>query len=166
MAHPAHWYQRILLAATVIGTLTAPISSSAFSLSDLFGGGDEEAAQTAEAANPLTSLLSSQLGITPEQATGGAGALLSIASSQLGGDQASELAKIIPGADALADSLPPGMGALLGNMDTINQVFSALGMDPSMVSQFIPVVMQFLGDQGASAGLMESLGNIWNPAKS
>lgn len=71
---------------------------------------------------------------------------------------------MIPGLDALTGSLPPGTSALLGNMDTINQVFSALGMDPSMVSQFIPVVMQFLGDQGASAGLLDNLGSIWQAA--
>ncbi|MGF1684372.1 DUF2780 domain-containing protein [Photobacterium minamisatsumaniensis] len=162
MANSSPWRQRFLLTTTLVTLLAMPATSAAFSLSDLFGGDDETPTET-EANNPLTDLLSSQLGVSPEQATGGAGALLSIASSQLSGDQASELAKMIPGADALADSLPPGVGSLLGNMDTINQVFSALGMDASMVSQFIPVVMQFLGDQGASAGLMESLGNVWNP---
>ena len=146
----------------LIGALLLPATSHAFSLSDLFGGDDEEAASTL--SNPLTDLISSQLDVSTEQAAGGAGALLSIAASQLGGDQASELTNMIPGLDALTGSLPPGTSALLGNMDTINQVFSALGMDPSMVSQFIPVVMQFLGDQGASAGLLDNLGSIWQAA--
>ncbi|AJR06788.1 hypothetical protein C9J03_24345 [Photobacterium gaetbulicola] len=146
----------------LIGSLLLPTTSHGFSLSDLFGGGDDEAASTVN--NPLTDLISSQLNISNEQAAGGAGALLSIAASQLGGEQATELTKMIPGLDALTDSLPPGTSALLGNMDTINQVFSALGMDASMVSQFIPVVLQFLGDQGASAGLLDSLGSIWQTA--
>ncbi len=90
--------------------------------------------------------------------------MLSIAASQLGGEQSTELTQMIPGLDSLTGSLPPGTSALLGNMDTINQVFSALGMDPSMVSQFIPVVMQFVGDQGASSSLMDSLGSIWQAA--
>nr|WP_242551896.1 MULTISPECIES: DUF2780 domain-containing protein [Photobacterium] len=137
-----------------------PATSSAFSLTDLFGSKTTEAV----AENPLASLLSTQLGVTPEQAAGGAGALLSAATSQLSGSQATELAKMIPGAEALTGSLPPGIGALLGNMETINKIFAALGMDASMVSQFVPVVLQFLGNQGASAGLLQSLGNIWAPA--
>ncbi|MGF1726309.1 DUF2780 domain-containing protein [Photobacterium nomapromontoriensis] len=142
----------------IVLSLSAPSTSYAFSLSDLFGGNEAEST----VKNPLTEMLSSQLDISPEQAAGGAGALLSIASSQLDGEQASELAKMIPGAEALTGSLPPGIGALLGNMDTIHQIFAALGLDSKMVSQFIPVVMQFLGDKGASAGLLENLSKVWS----
>ncbi len=71
---------------------------------------------------------------------------------------------MIPGGDALSAAIPPGLSGMLTNIDTINQVFSALGMDASMVSQFVPVVMQFLGSQGASAGLMDALGKVWTPA--
>ncbi|KLV00376.1 hypothetical protein ABT56_22540 [Photobacterium aquae] len=153
------------MTCTTIALLATTPPAFAFSLSDLFGGDEKEAATEAISNNPLTSLLSSQLGISPEQAAGGAGALLSVAASQLSGDQAAELANMIPGAEGLTDQLPPGVGALLGNMDTINQIFSALGMDASMVTQFIPVVLQFLGDQGASAGLLDSLGSIWKTAQ-
>ncbi|MGF1689088.1 DUF2780 domain-containing protein [Photobacterium japonica] len=154
-SHTPFWSTLLVMLSLLI-----PTTASAFSLSDLFGGGDDEKAEAIQ-NNPLTNALTEQLGISPEQAAGGAGALLSIASSQLGGDQASELAKMIPGADALTGNLPAGVSSLLGNMDTINQVFSALGMDASMVSKFVPVVMQFLGDQGASAGLLDSLGKAW-----
>ncbi|MFC1503682.1 DUF2780 domain-containing protein [Pseudomonadota bacterium] len=147
---------------TLFCILAASPSSFAFSFSDLFGGGDDEQAATTTVANPLTDLLSGQLGVSPEQAAGGAGALLSMATSQLSGDQASELTKMIPGADALTNAIPPGLGGMLNTMDGLNQVFTALGMDASMVSQFIPVVMQYLGDQGASAGLMETLGQVWS----
>ncbi|WP_337960366.1 DUF2780 domain-containing protein [Photobacterium sp. GSS17] len=156
----ATWSRRILIIGSLTGLLMMPATSSAFSLTDLFGSKTTEAV----AENPLASLLSTQLGVTPEQAAGGAGALLSAATSQLSGSQATELAKMIPGAEALTGSLPPGIGALLGNMETINKIFAALGMDASMVSQFVPVVLQFLGNQGASAGLLQSLGNIWAPA--
>lgn len=140
--------------------ISSPVSM-AFSLSDIFGGGDEE--QASVATNPLTELLAGQLGVSTEQAAGGAGALLSMASSQLSGDQATELANMIPGGDALTSAIPAGLGSLLGNTEGLNQVFSALGMDASMVSQFIPVVLQFVGDQGASAGLVEALGKVWSP---
>ncbi|MDX1304473.1 DUF2780 domain-containing protein [Photobacterium sp.] len=147
---------------TLIGILATSPSSFAFSLPDLFGGDDEPAATTTSiAANPLTDLLSSQLGVSPEQAAGGAGALLSMATSQLSGDQASELTQMIPGLDTLTNAIPSGLSGMLSTMNGLNQVFTALGMDAGMVSQFIPVVMQYLGDQGASAGLMETLGQVW-----
>lgn len=163
MGYKPSIFNRLLLLTTLFSCLAFSAGSQAFSLSDLFGGGDDEQAE-ASAANPLTDILTSQLGVTQEQAAGGAGALLSLASSQLSGDQASELSKMIPGSDALSAAIPPGLGGMLTNIDTINQVFSALGMDASMVSQFIPVVMQFLGNQGASAGLLDALGKVWTPA--
>jgi uncharacterized protein VcgC/VcgE DUF2780 len=154
--------RRFFSLTTLFVLLVSSPVSMAFSLSDIFGGGDKE--QASVATNPLTELLAGQLGVSTEQAAGGAGALLSMASSQLSGDQATELANMIPGGDALTNAIPAGLGSLLGNTEGLNQVFSALGMDASMVSQFIPVVLQFVGDQGASAGLVEALGNVWSPA--
>lgn len=153
--------RRFFSFTTLFVLLVSSQVSMAFSFSDIFGGGDEE--QASVATNPLTELLAGQLGISTEQAAGGAGALLSMASSQLSGDQATELANMIPGGDTLTSAIPAGLGSLLGNTEGLNQVFSALGMDASMVSQFIPVILQFVGDQGASAGLVESLGKVWSP---
>lgn len=158
---PASVLNRFFIPAALITTLLLPATSAAFSLSDLFGGGEET---SAVASNPLTELITSQLDVSPEQAAGGAGALLSLASSQLSGDQASELSNMIPGADKLSAAIPTGLSGMLTNMETINKVFSTLGMDPSMVSQFIPVIMKFVGNQGASAGLMDALGSVWQPA--
>ncbi|OAN19309.1 hypothetical protein A3K86_00265 [Photobacterium jeanii] len=148
----------------LFATLSLSPSSYAFSFSDLFGGGDEEAEASSALSNPLTDMLTSQLGVSNEQAAGGTGALLALAAKQLSGDQANELTSMIPGAEALTSSLPPGLSSMISNADSLNQVFSALGMDASMVSQFIPVIMQFMGDKGASAGLMDAVGKIWNPA--
>ena len=164
MPNTSNFSRRLLTFAALFGCLLFSATSTAFSLSDLFGGSDEQQTETTTAANPLTDLLSSQLGVSAEQAAGGAGALLSLASSQLSGDQATELSNIIPGADALTAAIPGGLGSMLSNMDTLNQAFNLLGMDADMVSQFIPIIMQFLGDQGASAGLLDTLGQVWNPA--
>ncbi|MEJ2766903.1 DUF2780 domain-containing protein [Photobacterium sp. MCCC 1A19761] len=153
--------KRFFVPVTLLIPLLLPTTSAAFSLSDLFGGSKET---SAVASNPLTELITSQLNVSPEQAAGGTGALLSLASSQLSGDQASELSKMIPGADQLSAAIPTGLSGMLSNMETINKVFTTLGMDPSMVSQFIPVILKFVGNQGASTELMGALGNIWNPA--
>ncbi|UXI01050.1 DUF2780 domain-containing protein [Photobacterium sp. TY1-4] len=160
MVNTLSMLRHLFVPVTLIAALLLSTTSAAFSLSDLFGSGDDK---SAAANNPLTELLTSQLDVSPEQAAGGAGALLSLASSQLSGDQASELSKMIPGADQLSAAIPAELSGMLGNMETINKIFTTLGMDPSMVSQFIPVILKFVGSKGASAGLMDALGSVWNP---
>ncbi|USD65563.1 DUF2780 domain-containing protein [Vibrio sp. SCSIO 43136] len=110
--------------------------------------------------SPLVSLLTDNLGVSSTQAAGGAGALLSLASSQLGSSQQSELTSLIPGMDSLNSSVP-GLSSLTSNMDGVNKVFSSLGLDPSLVSQFAPVILQYLTSQGASQGLLGSLTSLW-----
>ncbi|MCO4787731.1 hypothetical protein DK293_01705, partial [Vibrio cholerae] len=43
----------------------------------------------------------------------------------------------------------------------VNQAFNTLGLDASMVEQFVPVLMQYLTQQGASQDLLASLGKLW-----
>ncbi|WP_188008347.1 DUF2780 domain-containing protein, partial [Photobacterium damselae] len=74
-----------LTALAVIGMLTTSTMSYAFSLSDIFGGSDVQQTTSAIANNPLTQLLTSKLGVSPQQAAGGASALLAFASSELQG---------------------------------------------------------------------------------
>ena len=54
--------------------------------------------------------------------------------------------------------------AALGNVQTMadaNQAFSALGMDSGLIGQFAPILLQYLGNQGASGGLLQSLASAW-----
>ena len=62
--------------------------------------GDDAAAPTSQTAGLLSAL--SQLNVTPEQAIGGAGAMLGLAKNQLSSTDYSELAKSVPGIDLLA----------------------------------------------------------------
>ncbi|WP_338132883.1 DUF2780 domain-containing protein [Photobacterium sanguinicancri] len=97
-ASRSHLFSTVL---TLFACLSFSTAANAFSFSDLFGGEDEKTEAASEVlSNPLTDMLTSQLGISNEQAAGGAGALLSLASKQLTGDQASELTNMIPGAEA------------------------------------------------------------------
>ncbi|KJF83645.1 hypothetical protein C0W92_20505 [Photobacterium angustum] len=159
--------RHILTTLTAVALLSSSAMSHAFSLSDVasaFGGEKSDQVATQIAENPLTKALVSDLGVKPEQAAGGAGALLAMATSELTGPQGKELTQLIPGAEKLTDSLPLGLGQLLGSKENIDKVFSLLGMKPEMVNQFVPVVTQFLGEQGASNELLGALSNIWSPA--
>ena len=110
-------------------------------------------------SSPLTDLLTSQLDVSPTQAAGGAGALLSLAQSQLSSSDSSELASLIPGMSSLTGS--SGIASMISNMDSVNTAFESLGLDPSLVSQFAPVIIEYLTSSGASSSLLGSLGSLW-----
>lgn len=110
--------------------------------------------------SPIVDMLSSQLGVSPQQATGGAGALLALASNSLSDSNSSELSSLIPGMSSLQNSAPGLMG-MATNLTAVNGIFSNLGLDPAMVSQFAPLILKYLTSQGASSGLLGSLGSLW-----
>ncbi|MCL9777101.1 DUF2780 domain-containing protein [Vibrio methylphosphonaticus] len=110
--------------------------------------------QNSAVVNDLTTNLS----VSPEQASAGAGALLSLAQSQLGSEGTSELNSLIPGLSSLGSS---GLLKSVESMESVKSVFSSVGLDPSMISQFAPIVLEYLGTQGASSGLLSSLTSLW-----
>ncbi len=112
---------------------------------------------------PLTELLTSQLPVSTEQAAGGSSALIALAQSQLSQQNSTELQSLIPGLSNLK-----GAQSLLGNIESLSAVqsaFNALGLDPSMISQFAPVILGYLNEQGASEGLLKSLSGLWTSGK-
>ncbi|MCF9328160.1 DUF2780 domain-containing protein [Vibrio parahaemolyticus] len=114
-------------------------------------------------SSPLTELLTSQLPVSTEQAAGGSGALIALAQSQLSQQNSTELQSLIPGLSNLK-----GAQSLLGNIESLSAVqsaFNALGLDPSMISQFAPVILGYLNEQGASEGLLKSLSGLWTSGK-
>lgn len=114
-------------------------------------------------SSPLTELLTSQLPVSTEQAAGGSCALIALAQSQLSQQNSTELQSLIPGLSDLK-----GAQSLLGNIESLSAVqsaFNALGLDPSMISQFAPVILGYLNEQGASEGLLKSLSGLWTSGK-
>ncbi|KII77657.1 DUF2780 domain-containing protein [Vibrio renipiscarius] len=108
---------------------------------------------------PMSDLLTQKLDVSPEQALTGTNALFSLAENQLSSGDLSELESLIPWSSSIPDAQ-----SLLGNvenMDAVKSVFEKAGLDPSMINQFVPVVLNYLGDNGASEGLLGSLGNLW-----
>ncbi|OOI01077.1 DUF2780 domain-containing protein [Vibrio sp. SALL6] len=114
-------------------------------------------------SSALTELLTSQLPVSTEQAAGGSSALIALAQSQLSQQNSTELQSLIPGLSNLK-----GAQSLLGNIESLSAVqsaFNALGLDPSMISQFAPVILGYLNEQGASEGLLKSLSGLWTSGK-
>ncbi|MEO8489932.1 MULTISPECIES: DUF2780 domain-containing protein [unclassified Pseudomonas] len=169
----------------------SPVFAAGFSLGDVANavsgaqGSNDKAAAAAPSSQTagLLSALTSQLNITPEQAVGGTGAMLGLAKNQLNNTDYSKLSKSVPGLDQLSGSNSLGsLGALSGllgqtggskisgldsilgnvkNTNDLNTAFSALGMDSGMVSQFAPVILQYLGGQGANQSVLSKLASAW-----
>ena len=114
--------------------------------------------------NELISQLVSQLGVQEGQAKGGAGLLLKLAQSKLGGDFG-KVAQAIPGAQEMIGAAPETGGAakLLGglagalgggkagglaDLASLAGGFSQLKLDPGMISKFVPVILSFAQSKG------------------
>ncbi|WEK30720.1 MAG: DUF2780 domain-containing protein [Candidatus Pseudomonas phytovorans] len=136
--------------------------------------------QAPEAQANLLNTLGSELKITPEQAVGGAGAMLGLARNNLSSDDYGQLTKAVPGLDLLAGANAlGGLGEMLGknsdsqsalsnalgnnveNRSDLDTAFKALGMDSGMIGQFAPLILQYLGQQGIAGSLLQNLGSLW-----
>lgn len=115
-------------------------------------------------ANPdLVGSLVSKLGVTPQQAEGGAGALLGLAKGKLKADDFAKVATAVPGTDKLIASAPVAdapksggaLGAAAGALGTqaaglagLAPVFGKLGLKGDMVAKFAPVVVDYAQKKG------------------
>jgi hypothetical protein len=122
------------------------------------------AATAAVKASPaLVGALSKEMGATPEQSAGAAGALFGVAKSRLKADEFSQVASAVPGMDSLLKAAPAagggGLGAIgglsqlggsAGSMAAAAQAFSKLGLKPEMVAKAIPVLTQFVTKSGGA----------------
>ncbi|WP_219064547.1 DUF2780 domain-containing protein [Pseudomonas sp. UMAB-08] len=167
--------------ATLMTLAASPVF--AFNLNDAANavsaatGGNQKTTAAPEAAG-LLNTVGTQLNVTPEQAIGGTGALLGLAKNNLSSADYSQMTQAVPGLDLLSGAGALGsLGGLLGgsgnsaatnalgnvkSMADVNSAFTALGMDSGLVGQFAPLILQYLGQQGASGSALQSLGSLWN----
>lgn len=154
-------------------------AAQAFSLGDAakltsaVAAPDSAAAQSAGLLSKLT-----DLNVSSEQAVGGTSALLNLAKNQLPGADYSQLLNSVPalqnlsgmGSQAsavsglLGKSNPLAKSAATSEMNSLGDVgnaFSGLGMDAGMISQFAPVLLEFIGGQGVGQPLLGSLTSLW-----
>jgi hypothetical protein len=180
-----------LMKAFTLATLMTLAASPAFAfnLSDVASAvsSTQHPQQGAQVQAPagqanLLNTLGSELKITPEQAIGGAGAMLGLARNNLSGDEYGQLTKAVPGLDLLSGTNAlgglSGLGQLLGgdknatplgnalggeveNRTDLDNAFKALGMDTGMIGQFAPLILQYLGQQGIAGSLLQNLGSLW-----
>jgi hypothetical protein len=123
----------------------------------------------------LVQLLSSNLGVTEKQATGGAGSIFNLAKQNLSIEDFSKVAKAVPDIDNMMTAAPKPEGAagmlggassLLGGstksiagVTSLAGSFSQLGMKADMVNSFVPIILNYVKSGGG-----ESVMNILQSA--
>ncbi|MFZ2171073.1 MAG: DUF2780 domain-containing protein [Methylococcaceae bacterium] len=139
--------------------------------------GAKEVADVEEIAmqGSLTDTLVKKLGITNEQAQGGAGALFQVAKGKLDAGQFAELSQSVPEMNSLLNAVPKQSGALsglagsvssvmgdssnaYGNLAGLASTFKTLNLSPDMVDQFVPVVFDYVRTKGGdlTANILQS----------
>jgi hypothetical protein len=115
----------------------------------------------------LIQMLTSELGISDEQATGGTGLLLKLAKDKLGGADFGQVAGVFPDVEKLISAAPKSgalsgvLGGLasklgggagqLGNLAALAGGFKKLNLDSGLISKFIPIIMSFVQSKGGDA---------------
>ncbi len=115
----------------------------------------------------LTNLLVQRLGVTQQQAMGGAGALLQVAKTRMNPEAFANLSQQIPDIPQLLAAVPAlkpqsGLGGLAGKLAGLSgdssistaltavSIFQQLGMKPEQMQKFVPVVVDYVrGDTNA-----------------
>ena len=106
------------------------------------------------------------LGVSEQQATGGAGAVFKEAKNNMSPGDYSQLLSAVPGIDSLISAAPQAGGlagkasSLLGGsagsvkgMAGLADSFSKLGLSPDMVNQFVPVILDFVQSEGGQQAM-------------
>lgn len=126
---------------------------------------DTPGAMAAKASPALVGQLSKEMGSSPEQAAGAAGALFGVAKSRLKPADFSQVAKAVPGMDLLLKAAPAAggkpsssnplgavaqLGGSAGGLAAAAAAFSQLGLSPDLVAKAIPVLTSFVTKSGGA----------------
>ena len=101
----------------------------------------ETASGQKQNSSKLIQDLTTRLGITPAQASGGAAALLSQAKNGMKPADFSKLTSAVPEIASLLDSNV--LGTLAQGL-SLEKQFASLGLDSNMIGQFKPIILDYV----------------------
>ena len=112
----------------------------------------------------LIQQLTESLGVDENQAKGGAGLIFKMAQEKLEDGDFAQLASAIPAVQNLIGEAPESSGGLAGalgglagavggggqlaNLAALAGGFGQLGLNPTMISKFIPIILSFAQSKG------------------
>jgi hypothetical protein len=104
----------------------------------------------------LVQLLTSQLGVTEEQAKGGSGLILQMAKKKLESGEFGQISSAVPEVEDLIASAPKASGISgmfgdlassfgeAGKLASLAGGFKYLNMDSEMIGKFVPFILSFV----------------------
>ena len=101
-------------------------------------------------SDALMKMITSQLGVTKNQAMGGVGSELTLAKEKLPSTDFNALSKAIPGSDTYMKAAKD-LGAVtgpVGDKAGLQSAFQRLGMQSGMVDKFSGLLSDFAGKMG------------------
>ena len=128
-----------------------------------------EAAKAAKANPDLANALSKEIGGTPDEAAGAAGAMFGVAKTRLKPEDFSQVAKAVPGMDLLlkaapaSASAPAGPGGAMaqlagtaGSIPAVASAFGKIGISPQLAPKVASALVAYVTKTGGSgvAGLL------------
>lgn len=150
----------------------SPMGDAAQSGTQILGAGAGSAAASVAGVNQigLVDILVHRLGVSPQQALGGAGALFQAAQGSMNPQAFAALSKSIPGMDTMLGAAPnmsgvSGLSSVMGDSNSslggvaaLAGSFQQLNLSPDMVGKFIPVVTDYVKQASgqATANLFQS----------
>ena len=112
----------------------------------------------------LVDLLTQNLGVSEDQAKGGAGAIFSMVKDKLGAEDFGKISSAVPGVGDLLEAAPKSVGVggaiggltsalgggaeKMGGLASLAGSFKGLGLDSGMVGKFIPTILSFVQSKG------------------
>jgi len=138
--------------------------AAAMVLSAMVVGAQPAPPDLSKSANPeLVGSLVKELGATPQQAEGAAGALFGVAQQKMPAGEWAKVSGAVPGMGALLKAAPaasaPGAGATPaagamakagGSLATAAAAFTKLGLKPEMVAKAVPILTQYVTKAGGA----------------
>ena len=162
--------KRKFLKISFVSVLIMMVSACS-SIPGLDGGGEDSSATMG-----LVSTLSKKLGISNDQAMGGAGALFGLAKKALSSSDFAKVTESIPGMDSMLAAAPKasgltetlgGLGAMVGGnaekatgLAGVAGSFSKLGLSPEMAGKFVPEILDYAKSSGGE-DVMNMLKGAW-----
>jgi hypothetical protein len=112
----------------------------------------------------LLAQLTDRLGVTEEQARGGAGAIFDYARQKLSPGDFSQVTDALPGVDSLVDSAPQssaltnklgssvsslgGQSGSAAGLASLTDSFAKLGLNDKMVNEYVTVILDYAKSEG------------------
>ncbi len=127
--------------------ILVPMLILAFVLAGCAGGMDSTTTST------VVSILSAALGLTPDQATAGAGSLMGLASEKLSAQDYGKVAAAIPGSADLVQKAGQmtGLGNHFGTMANVTTALGKMGIAPNQVHAIATNLGDIAGQSGGES---------------